>query len=549
MQSKLRLTLISRINLLAIALMLLTSSGIAAYAIWGENKHILDHIRTHYESMSSVIADNCEYGIYTRDEGYLERLLRSLSADENLARIAVYDESFNPLIVKELKPVESAFGFSEEDALGLIEERFAQGQIVIGSESDRVIEFLRPVMNLGVQELDEFATAGDKTKRIGYVHLVISKDKIKANAIEFLYSVAVITALLVAVGTALMLVLGKKIAAPIAKISQVAREVAEGNLDHQVAVSGETEISDLAKAINFMLERLKSYRSKVQGYQKELEDKVAHRTRELERLLKESKILAQRAEASSRSKSEFLANMSHELRTPLNHIIGFTELVAGKECGDLNEVQQEYLNDVLAASRHLLSLINDILDLSKVEAGKMDLDAAEVPFQSLLENSLVMVKEKAVKHGIQLSLKIESAPDSLVADERKLKQVLYNLLSNAVKFTAEGGKVEVGSAIRHGNGLQNGSREGQELVVWVKDTGIGIEPQDIERLFTPFEQVEGSLSRKHQGTGLGLALTKKMIELHGGCIQARSDGKDRGSVFEFTLPIRPMPGSLLNPAS
>jgi signal transduction histidine kinase len=329
----------------------------------------------------------------------------------------------------------------------------------------------------------------------------------------------------------------------------VAREVAEGNLDHQVAVSGETEISDLAKAINFMLERLKSYRSKVQGYQKELEDKVAHRTRELERLLKESKILAQRAEASSRSKSEFLANMSHELRTPLNHIIGFTELVAGKECGDLNEVQQEYLNDVLAASRHLLSLINDILDLSKVEAGKMDLDAAEVPFQSLLENSLVMVKEKAVKHGIQLSLKIESAPDSLVADERKLKQVLYNLLSNAVKFTAEGGKVEVGSAIRHGNGLQNGSREGQELVVWVKDTGIGIEPQDIERLFTPFEQVEGSLSRKHQGTGLGLALTKKMIELHGGCIQARSDGKDRGSVFEFTLPIRPMPGSLLNPAS
>jgi signal transduction histidine kinase len=313
--------------------------------------------------------------------------------------------------------------------------------------------------------------------------------------------------------------------------------VAEGNLDHQVAVAGETEISDLARAINFMLERLKLYRSKVEEYQKELENKVAERTRELERLLEESKLLAVKAEAANRSKSEFLANMSHELRTPLNHIIGFTELVAGKECGEINEVQEEYLNDVLRAGRHLLSLINDILDLSKVEAGKMDMDAAEVPIQFLLEHSLSMVKEKAVKHGIQLSLNIESAPDSITCDERKLKQVMYNLLSNAVKFTPDGGRVEVGSAIRNGTDGAEASANCKSLAVWVQDTGIGIEAQDIERLFTPFEQVESSISRKFQGTGLGLALTKKMIELHGGTIQARSAGKGQGSVFEFTLPI------------
>jgi len=185
-------------------------------------------------------------------------------------------------------------------------------------------------------------------------------------------------------------------------------------------------------------------------------------------------------------------------------------------------------------------LINDILDLSKIEAGKMDLDVAEVPIRDLLSNSLTMVKEKALKHGIQLSLNIEGAPGSLTADERKLKQVMYNLLSNAVKFTPEGGRIEIGGAIRNGNGRPDSSADSKTLAVWVKDTGIGIESQDLERIFAPFEQVESSISRKFQGTGLGLALTRKMVELHGGRIQARSAGKDKGAIFEFTLPIRQM---------
>jgi signal transduction histidine kinase len=392
-------------------------------------------------------------------------------------------------------------------------------------------------MSQGLGELNGFESGSGRQKRIGYVHIVISKDKIKENTWGFIFSVAVITIVLVGAGTALMLVLGKKIAAPIVRISQVARDVAEGNLEHQIAISGETEISDLARAINFMLERLRSYRQKVEGYQKELEGKVAERTRELEHLVQESKMLAVKAEAANRSKSEFLANMSHELRTPLNHIIGFTELVSGKDCGEINAVQEEYLNDVLRASRHLLSLINDILDLSKIEAGKMDLDMAEVSIRDLLSNSLSMVKEKALKHGIRMSLTVESAPERMMADERKLKQVMYNLLSNAVKFTPDGGRIEVGGAIRNGNGRPDRATDGKTLAVWVKDTGIGIEPHDLDRIFAPFEQVESSISRKFQGTGLGLALTRKMVELHGGCIQARSAGKDQGSVFEFTLPV------------
>jgi signal transduction histidine kinase len=243
------------------------------------------------------------------------------------------------------------------------------------------------------------------------------------------------------------------------------------------------------------------------------------------------------AEAANRAKSEFLANMSHELRTPLNHIIGFTDLVLSRDFGEVTAEQEEFLQDVLHSSRHLLSLINEILDLSKIEAGKMDLDLAEVPLKTLLENSMSMVKEKAMKHGLHLSLKVESVPDKYIGDERKLKQVMYNLLSNAVKFTPEGGRIEIGSAVRNGNGSADRPAEGKSLAVWVKDTGIGIEPHDLDRLFAPFEQVESSMNRKFQGTGLGLTLAKKMVELHGGRIQARSEGKDKGATFEFTLPI------------
>ena len=243
------------------------------------------------------------------------------------------------------------------------------------------------------------------------------------------------------------------------------------------------------------------------------------------------------AEAANRAKSEFLANMSHELRTPLNHIIGFTEIVLSREFGELAAEQEEFLTDVLRSSRHLLSLINDILDLSKIEAGKMDLNLSEVPVRALLENSLSMVKEKAMKHGIRLSLNIESAPENYVGDERKLKQVMYNLLSNAVKFTPEGGQIEIGSAVRDRDDRSNDPTEAKTLAVWVRDTGIGIEPHDLDRIFALFEQVESSISRKFQGTGLGLALTKKMVELHGGRIQARSAGKDKGALFELTLPI------------
>jgi len=256
------------------------------------------------------------------------------------------------------------------------------------------------------------------------------------------------------------------------------------------------------------------------------------------------------AEAASETKSAFLANMSHELRTPLNHIIGFTELVVDQHFGNLNKTQQEYLTDALTSSRHLLSLVNDILDLSKIESGKMELEASPVELKPLLENSLIIIKEKALSHSINLSSKLDGIPEVLVADERKLRQILYNLLSNAVKFTPDGGSVTLTARLEEA--ATGSSPEGSQvplkssakqpvarqnhMLISVEDTGIGIEANDLERLFNPFEQADHPTAKTLPGTGLGLTLTRKLVELHDGKIWAESPGVNKGARFSFIIP-------------
>jgi len=261
----------------------------------------------------------------------------------------------------------------------------------------------------------------------------------------------------------------------------------------------------------------------------------------------------QTAEAANRAKSEFLANMSHELRTPLNHIIGFTELVVDKHFGDLSETQEEYLGDVLHSSRHLLDLINDILDLSRVEAGKLKLELSDVDVKALLENSLVMFTEKAMLNKMQLSTDMTDIPGTITTDERKLRQIIYNLLSNAVKFSHRGGEISIGAGLVQGFIFSDhfakqesldestpdftGKQAENFMEIYVKDFGIGILKKDLKRLFDPFEQVENSKSRKYHGTGLGLSLTKNLVEFLGGKIWAESDGEGKGSTFRFVIPV------------
>jgi signal transduction histidine kinase len=242
------------------------------------------------------------------------------------------------------------------------------------------------------------------------------------------------------------------------------------------------------------------------------------------RLFREIADKSRQLETASRHKSEFLANMSHELRTPLNAIIGFSEVLAERMFGEINDKQAEYLQDILESGRHLLSLINDILDLSKIEAGHMGLEPADYHLPGLIENALILVRERASRRGITLGRTIDERLGIVHGDERKVKQVLLNLLSNALKFTSEGGRVDVGAVLR-----------GEMAHVSVADTGVGIAPADQEAVFEEFRQV-GAAEKKAEGTGLGLALSRKFVELHGGTIRVESE-PGRGSTFTFTVPV------------
>jgi signal transduction histidine kinase len=327
---------------------------------------------------------------------------------------------------------------------------------------------------------------------------------------------------------------------PIHKLKDGAHRIAQRDFSKEVDIQSGDEFEELGRAFNYASEQIDIYQKKGERARKallaarsNLEETVKTRTAEL---LEAKKL----ADSANNAKSEFLANMSHELRTPLNHIIGFTEMVVDKDVGDLNKQQEEFLNDVLASSHHLLSLINDILDLSKVEAGKLELNPSNVNLPELLKSSLIMVKQKAMKHSIQLNLDVNGIIKDIFADERKLKQIMYNLLSNAVKFTPEGGQVSVIAEKYVSKGMrQSAAKETQNnsLLISVLDTGVGLKSDELICIFDPFEQVENSNNRKTQGTGLGLSLTKRLVELHGGQIWAESEGENKGSKFNFIIPV------------
>jgi signal transduction histidine kinase len=283
----------------------------------------------------------------------------------------------------------------------------------------------------------------------------------------------------------------------------------------------------------------------------ELEATVEARTLELQGTNVALRQALYRAEEASRVKSQFLATMSHELRTPLNPIIGFSELLEDQQFGGLTEKQRQYVSRILTSARHLLTLINDVLDLAKVEAGSSALDFDPLHLPQALKTSYEGIRPHAAAKGIELYLNIESAPQALVADAARIRQILDHLLSNAIKFTPPGGKVTLSARRVQGSGCRvqgeagpnhepstmNHERHGDFAEIAVSDTGIGIKAEEVSKLFRPFTQLDASLTRKHQGTGLGLALTKKLVELHGGTIRAESSGPGQGSTFTVTLPL------------
>ena len=328
-------------------------------------------------------------------------------------------------------------------------------------------------------------------------------------------AILLVIALALAVGASFML--AQRLVQPIDALRRAAVRVAAGDLTERIQVETGDELQALGNEFNRMTSRLReSYAL--------LEQKVQERTRDLARAVREIKAQSEQLEAANRHKSEFLASMSHELRTPLNAIIGFSEVLSTRMYGELNEKQAEYLEDVHSSGLHLLSLINDILDLAKVEAGRMEPQPSLFSLKEAMTNSLSMVKERASQHGISLKTAIDPAIDMIEADERKVKQVLFNLLSNAVKFTPTAGSI-----------CLRGRELDGAVEVSVTDTGIGIALEDQPKIFDEFQQVPNQ--NNQEGTGLGLTLAKKFIELQGGRLWVEST-PGAGSTFAFVLPTR-----------
>src|SRR3990172_5852535 len=343
------------------------------------------------------------------------------------------------------------------------------------------------------------------------------------------------TLLAIMLAGGLWTVLSRSIIKPILDIEEASKRVAHGDFSRPASVMSRDEIGELALEFNKMAERLEEYYSA-------LGKKVEDRTEEL--MAANSELSQKKAELEdkneelsrvNRMKTLFLANVSHELRTPLNSIIGFSELLQEKSFGELNEKQTQYSKFIHASGTHLLHLINSILDLSKIEAGRMDLAKEKFSVSELIGDAVGSVRPIAHKRNIGIDVKETRASIMITADRSKLKQVMLNLLSNAVKFNIEDGKVIVDWGVKE---EPKGMTVGKSFYIEVTDTGMGIKEEDSKRLFTEFEQLDAAITREHGGTGLGLALTKKLVELHGGNIRVESE-HGKGCKFIVTVPQEP----------
>ena len=318
--------------------------------------------------------------------------------------------------------------------------------------------------------------------------LIVQNRSLSAASQNLFIAVAITSIIL-----ALLLgyILSWSIVGPVRRVQARLAAIASGDFSGHVEVDNRDELGDLATNLNRMNDELGR--------------------------------LYEAVETASRHKSEFLATMSHELRTPLNAIIGFSQILKERMFGELNAAQAEYVDDILSSGEHLLNLINDILDLAKVEAGRMDLQPTRFDLPALLENAMTMVRERATRQGVSLTTATDPSVGLLEGDERKLKQILFNLLSNAVKFTPEGGRVTLAAIADDG-----------QVEISVRDTGVGISAEDQVRIFEEFYQVGPGTT--HEGTGLGLALTRRLVELHRGRLSVESE-PGVGSTFTVRLPL------------
>jgi signal transduction histidine kinase len=421
--------------------------------------------------------------------GRIETTTAQIGPESGNAQLGFVPPAAEAAVLKQFQSVYTQFSHVSSEIL----TQDTAGKLSLAQQLEPEAVHLSNDMTLLTKQLVDTAT-GDTTA------LIAANAQAYADSQHLFFAVAAASVVL-----ALLLgfILSWSLVGPLKRVNSRLAAIAEGDFSGHVEVPNRDELGVLAANLNRTNE-------------------------ELGRLYKE-------LDSASRHKSEFLASMSHELRTPLNAVIGFSEVLLDRLFGDLNEKQADYITDIHTSGRHLLALINDILDLSKIEAGRMELQLSTVALDDVIQSPVALMRERATRNGISLRVDVDPSAGAVEADERKLKQVLFNLLANALKFTDRGGHVEVGARGEAGS-----------VVVSVRDDGTGIALADQARIFEEFEQAGDGGSQ--EGTGLGLALSRRIVELHGGRLSVES-APGKGSTFTFTLPRAQSIGSPVRDAS
>ena len=535
-----------------ISLVILAVGALLSWYFLNQTKEVLTaELQKRAISLTKNLAYSSKYGILTEDEFILQELIEGILQEDSVSFVLIADAQGEVLAQGFKETEEASFSKRAEDmavhnAVELASQNTVpsiHGDVIMDqkmfhaaalveteeaklTKSEEQLTTAMLLLGSGIDEDGSEPLTTAMTTQRGSVQIFMSLEAMHANIRKTFTTGIGLTVGIIVAGVFISFAFVGYSLRPIQAMVNAASRIASGDLSQRVEVTSRDEIGLLATTFNRMTESLDQMTRAQQRLNIELEGKVQKRTEALQLQQQELKEVNVHLEKATKHKSEFLAHMSHELRTPLNAIIGFSEVLIEKMYGELNEKQEEYLHDVLTAGRHLLSLINDILDISKIEAGHMELELSIFDLPVTLEKTLTLVCEQASRNGIHLTLQLDEQLGEFTADERKIKQVLLNLLSNAVKFTPAGGEVSLSARLC-----------GELVEISVRDTGLGIPPEDQQQVFEEFHQVKGHKAQKREGTGLGLALTKRFVELHGGTICVESEVRC-GSTFTFTLPVR-----------
>ncbi|MHB9111144.1 MAG: sensor histidine kinase [Thermoleophilia bacterium] len=439
-----------------------------------------EHFQSEIEKLDEINPDINKISVYARQG---DQVIRIASTNREQIGEVADPEDYAPLETNQ-----STHAESEKDGRRVIEAVAPLTVDGVPAATIGIYMYLEPRDNLIYEQQIKFMLIGG----LGIVALLVLLD----------------------------LILNRYMVKPVAKLARLTQAVAKGDFSQRVNTRSKDELGELGRSVNRMTESLEIQSEDLKGKVGELEMV----NKDIQAREQELQATNRQLEKANRLKSQFLATMSHELRTPLNSIIGFSELLEDETYGALNNKQMKYVGNIVVSSKHLLQLINDILDLAKVESGTVGIHPEKLSLSDAMSVVKSVVEPLATKKDIGLSIELDDGVDTITADPARLKQILYNLLSNAIKFTPTGGRVSIAATANNGG-----------VEISVTDTGIGIGEKDQQRIFSEFLQVEGSYARKYEGTGLGLALTRKLVELHGGRIWVESS-PGKGSCFTFTIP-------------